>query len=219
MPPSLPSVRGPVKRAGPPPLPPPPPGRVGRPAALTHRAPGQDLSASQLARPHRAPARAEAAGARPGSRSGANWRRHGDTGTDQLIIGHLNIQSYKPKLHDLRNDIHDTYGFDVLALCETWLTPPVPDRLIGVNGYKLHRRDRPAGSSLPRGKGGVAVLVRDSLTCELPPTPVTGVTNPNLEIVWVLVRTSKHRAVLVASAYRVPHNTARQLTTDLGLVS
>ncbi|KAF0306145.1 hypothetical protein FJT64_022284 [Amphibalanus amphitrite] len=127
----------------------------------------------------------------------------------------LNIQSYKPKLHDIRNDIHDVYGFDVLALCETWLAPPVPDRLVGVSGYRLFRRDRPVSSSLPRGRGGVAVLVRDSLSCELLPTPVTGVAGSNLEIIWVLVRTSKHQTVLVASAYRVPHNTARQLTTDL----
>ena len=61
----------------------------------------------------------------------------------------------------------------------------------------------------------MAVLVRDSLSCELLPTPVTGVAGSSLEIVWVMVRTSKHQSVLVASAYRVPHNTARQLATDL----
>ncbi|KAF0289962.1 Protein phosphatase 1 regulatory subunit 37 [Amphibalanus amphitrite] len=37
----------------------------------------------------------------------------------------------------------------------------------------------------------------------------------NLEIVWVLVHADKHRPVLVASAYRVPTNTARQLAADL----
>lgn len=108
---------------------------------------------------------------RRGRRGGANWRRHGDTESHQLIIGQLNIQSYKPKLPDLRQDIDGVYGFDVLALCETWLTPNVPDRLIGVSGYKLFRGDRPTRLSLPKGKGGVAVLVRDSLSCELLPTP------------------------------------------------
>ena len=152
---------------------------------------------------------------RRGSRGGVNWRRHGDIEPNQLIIGHLNIQSYKPKIPDLRNDINGVYGYDILALCETWLTPRVPDRLMGVNGYKLYRRDRPTDLDLPKGKGGVALLVRDNLTSELLPTPVTGIVNSNLEIMWVLVRTSKHQAVLVASAYRVPHNTTRQLATDL----
>ena len=61
----------------------------------------------------------------------------------------------------------------------------------------------------------MAVLVRDALSSELIPTPNTGVTGSNLEIMWVLVRASKHRSVLVASAYRVPVNTVRQLSTDL----
>ena len=69
----------------------------------------------------------------------------------------------KPKMPDLCNDIHRTYGFDVLALAETRLTTNVPDRLLTVSGYKLYRSDRPSGSHLPKGKGGVAVLVRDCL--------------------------------------------------------
>ncbi|KAF0296725.1 hypothetical protein FJT64_005817 [Amphibalanus amphitrite] len=123
--------------------------------------------------------------------------------------------SYKPKLPDMRHDIQDVYGFDILAICESWLTPNVPDRLLGVSGYRLYRRDRPAELGLPRGRGGVAVLVRDTLSCELLPTPTTGVAGSNLEIVWVLVHADKHRPVLVASAYRVPTNTARQLAADL----
>ncbi|KAF0306484.1 hypothetical protein FJT64_022025 [Amphibalanus amphitrite] len=115
----------------------------------------------------------------------------------------------------MRHDIQDVYGFDILAICESWLTPNVPDRLLGVSGYRLYRRDRPAELGLPRGRGGVAVLVRDTLSCELLPTPTTGVAGSNLEIVWVLVHAHKHRPVLVASAYRVPTNTARQLAADL----
>ena len=103
----------------------------------------------------------------------------------------------------------------MLALCETWLTPNVPDRLLELSGYKLFRRDRPKGLSLPKGKGGVAVLVRDSLSCELLQTPVTGVAGSNLEIAWVLVHADKRQPVLVASAYRVPTNTAAQLSVDL----
>ena len=61
----------------------------------------------------------------------------------------------------------------------------------------------------------MAVLVRDSLSCELLPTPATGVVGSNLEIVWVLVHPDKHQPVLVASAYRVPTNTAGQLAADL----
>ena len=186
-----------------------------------HR-PGARPVTGPVRAPDRAPAPAggtrrggRGAARRRGRRGGANWRRHGGTGADQLIVGHLNVQSYKPKLPDMRHDIHEVYGFDILAICETWLTPNVPDRLLGVSGYRLYRRDRPAELGLPRGRGGVAVLVRDSLSCELLPTPATGVVGSNLEIVWVLVHPDKHQPVLVASAYRVPTNTAGQLAADL----
>ena len=84
---------------------------------------------------------------RRGRRGGVDWRRYG--GTNRLIIGHLNIQSYKPKLPELRNDIDSVYGFDILALSEVWLTPNVPDRLVSVKGYQLFRQDRPDKLNLP----------------------------------------------------------------------
>ena len=148
-------------------------------------------------------------------RGGVNWGRHGDTGDDRLIIGQLNIQSLKPKLPDLRNDIYQTYSFDILALSELWLQPNIPDRLLTIDGYSLYRRDRPDSLKLPKGKGGVAVLVRNTLRSELLPTPVTGINDSNLEIIWVRVRLGKGRSVLVASVYRVPVNTMHQKSSDL----
>lgn len=102
-----------------------------------------------------------------GCRGGANWRRHHNIGENDIIFGHINIQSLKPKLIDIRHDICKVYGFDILALCETLLSPNVPDRLINIDGYKLFRRDRPRSMNLPRGRGCVAVLVRDNLNFEL----------------------------------------------------
>ena len=194
----------------------------GQPAAdLTH-SPGRQLRSQPPVREsggatpltERAGRGRRGAPRRRGRRGGVNWRRHGDTGSD-LLIGHLNIQSYKPKLPDIRHDIQQVYGFDVLSLCETWLTPNVPARLLSVTGYALYRRDRPAELNLPRGKGGVAVLVRDELNSELIPTPVTGVASSNLEILWVRVHTGKNQSLLVASAYRLPTNSVQQLSVDL----
>ena len=93
--------------------------------------------------------------------------------------------------------------------------PRIPDRLLTVQGYRLLRNDRPASSPLARGHGGVAILVRDNLTCEILAAPITGVQHSNLEIMWVIVRTGKRPPLLVASAYRVPVNTARQVALDL----
>ena len=152
---------------------------------------------------------------RRGRRGGVNWSRHGDSGTERLILGHLNVQSLKPKLPDLRADIQTTYGFDILALSETWLAPNIPDRLVIVSGYTLYRGDRPDELNLPKGRGGVALLVRSGLRSERLPKPDTGVGDIFVcYILWVLVHLGKNRTVLIASVYRVPNANVRQLTAD-----
>lgn len=62
----------------------------------------------------------------------------------QLYIAQLNVQSIKPKLLELRQDIAE-HGYDVVVLCETWLKPSTDNRLIPVPGYQLLRRDRADG--------------------------------------------------------------------------
>ena len=64
---------------------------------------------------------------RRGRRGGARWRRPGAAlRSGELLIGEINVQSLKPHLPDLRLVIHQ---YDVLALCETWLSANVPQRL------------------------------------------------------------------------------------------
>ena len=110
----------------------------------------------------------QTAGARPGrrrhrrsnyrgSRGGVRWKRDQP---DDVFIGQLNCQSLKHKLPEIRHDLSEIYHFDLLALSETWLAPSIPNRLLTINGYSLHRADRPVSSGLANGHGGVAILVR-----------------------------------------------------------
>ena len=152
---------------------------------------------------------------RRGRRGGTDWRRQGEMTDHDLFIGQLNIQSLRGHLPELRNDIGQVYAFDVLCLNETWLSTEIPDRLLNIDGYKLLRRDRPTALKLPKGKGGVAVYIRDTLQCELLPTPHTGVQGSNLETIWTAVKVSSSVKYIVCSAYRVPNNTSQQLSNDL----
>ena len=127
-------------------------------------------------------------------RGGRNWRRHGDNPANSLLIGQLNAQSLKPKIADIRTDLSD-YQFDVLVLCETWLSPNVPNRLLNIDGYRLYRCDRPNTRGLAKGRGGVAMLIRDSYRVEVLKSPVTGVSNSNLEVLWAKVYIGKSRGV------------------------
>ena len=107
------------------------------------------------------------------------------------------------------------YDFDILALSELWLLPSVPNRLISINGYNLYRADRPVASSLAKGHGGVAILVKAAYSVTVLPTPVTAVRLSNLEIIWAKVAIKKQRQLLIASVYRHPTNTRRQIEADM----
>ena len=149
-----------------------------------------------------------------GCRGGVRWRLPGRHPPNQIMVGQLNTQSLKPKLPDLRNELHSLYDFDILALSETWLSGNVPSRLLTVSGYQLHRFDRPRTSRLAKGHGGVAILSRDSYDVVVLPTPQP-VAPSNLEVVWAAVRTSKHRQILIGSFYRHPTQTIKQIAADL----
>ena len=175
-------------------------------AGLSH---GTDLSRGRPADGGRGAPR------RRGRRGGVQWRRHGDIGGQHLIVGQLNVQSLLPKLPDIRADIEDRYSFDLLMLCETWLSETTPDRLLNISGYQIFRKDRPLRGRLPGRHGGVAIYVRESYETEVIQTPVTGIPHSNLEILWVTVRVGKCRRLLLGTVYRVPKNTVEQVTADL----
>ena len=129
----------------------------------------------------------------------------------ELFIAQINIQSMKPKLPELRLLAHQ---YDAIAISESWLSPDVPQRLLNIDGYQLFRRDRPATSRLPRRRGGVAVLVRDSLHVRVIDVP-SAAESSNLEIIWTSISCASHRCLILGSFYRHPTNTVSQITADL----
>ena len=94
--------------------------------------------------------------------------------------------------------------------------PSVPNRLIGVDGYTLHRADRPATSGLAKGHGGVAILAKRCHDVSVVPTPVTtSRARSNLEVLWTKVGVRRRRQLLFAAVYRHPTNTRQQVDADL----
>ena len=51
----------------------------------------------------------------------------------------LNVRSLFPKIDEIKLLAKD---FDVICLCETWLSSAVNDKLIEIPGYTLFRQDR-----------------------------------------------------------------------------
>ena len=144
-----------------------------------------------------------------GSRGGG-WRATDHAG---LLIGSLNVQSVKPKLLELSQEMH-RFNYDVMALQETWLKPSTPNRLLSLPGYQIHRTDRPDG----RGYGGVALAVKTGIDTAQLKVPEQRHPGSALETLWMLLKLDGDRQVIVASVYRPPSRTVAALSsyfTDL----
>ena len=167
--------------------------------------------------------RAARSGGRRPQRRGARGRRGRGGGrrlesthppTDQLtgtglLIGALNVQSLKPKLLELTDDITRN-DYDVLLLSETWLRPSTPNRLLVIPGYTISRVDRPDG----RGYGGVAILTKTDITPMVLKPPGSNCPDSQLESQWALLKLHKNRKLIVGSLYRPPRHSTAALRAD-----
>ena len=139
-------------------------------------------------------------------RGGGGWRATDHAG---LLIGSLNVQSVKPKLLELSQEMH-RFNYDVMALQETWLKPSTPNRLLSLPGYQIHRTDRPNG----RGYGGVALAVKTGIDAAQLKVPEQRHPGSALETLWMLLKLDGGRQVIVASVYRPPSRTVAALSSD-----
>ena len=97
-------------------------------------------------------------GGRQCEREDGQVREKGSAQTDGLRCVYFNARSVVNKVDELRAWIA-TWKCDVVAITETWMTQG-QDWILQVPGFKCFRRDREGGK---RG-GGVALLIRDSVT-------------------------------------------------------
>lgn len=77
-----------------------------------------------------------------------------------MKLAHINIRSMFTHFNEFSFMVQEN-SFDAVAVTETWLSDGVSDDAVGIPGYRLFRRDRPA-----RG-GGVGVYVIESLLAEV----------------------------------------------------
>ena len=67
-------------------------------------------------------------------------------GSRNLNVAHINIRSLRNKLEEVKLLLH-LCRFDVLSMTETHLDNTISDRQLGVNDYKIIRRDRGIGTT------------------------------------------------------------------------
>ena len=157
------------------------------------------------------PSEPRAAPRQTGRQRGNN--SHGGQTTDvtgELLMCTINIQSIKPKILELHQEI-EQHQFDVIAVTETWLKPNTPTRLLNFPGFTVIRADRPDKS----GYGGVAVIHRDGVQASTIATPHVTDTTSKIETLWTIIKPGHrgHQFVL-ATVYRPPRRTVAAIEAD-----
>jgi len=96
---------------------------------------------------------------------------------------------------------------DIASITETWLHADVPDDVVDIPGYVIHRADRCDG----RRGGGVAVFVRQELMCHR----LTAIETTSMEAVWLLYRRPRMPRqlshVAVGAIYHPPNADGRTM--------
>ena len=102
------------------------------------------------------------ANARVGSSPGQRGKRHDASRSASLTVLQFNARSLLPKLSELRHLVQGRNPH-LIAVTETWLNSSVPDGAVSLPGYgSVFRVDRKS-----RRGGGVLVLVRDDVKCQV----------------------------------------------------
>ncbi|XP_071950870.1 uncharacterized protein [Antedon mediterranea] len=120
-----------------------------------------------------------------------------------------NIRSLKNKMDTYHSELNVhliNNTFDFVAFTETWLNSTVLDSELYCDGFTIHRRDRNDG----RRGGGVLFLASNQYKSRR----LEHLEKPNIEILWVEIKLSKTKRVLVAIIYRPP-NSGRDVMLQL----
>ena len=117
-----------------------------------------------------------------------------------ITIGYLNIRSLNRKLEEVIR-ILDEGDLEILCIGETWLNRSVPDHMMAINGYNMHRWDRNSDSGKATG-GGLIVYYKNHLNVSMIPDLCT--CSPNLETLWVKLSLKQARPQYVGMVYRPP---------------
>ncbi|XP_059843783.1 uncharacterized protein LOC132403935 [Hypanus sabinus] len=114
-----------------------------------------------------------------------------------LKVLYLNARSIRNKIDELTVQII-TYGYDIVAITETWLQGD-QDWELDIQGYSTIRRDRQEGKG-----GGVAMLIKQGITA-IKRNDI-GSKDQDNETIWVEIRNSKGKKAVVGVVYRPPNS-------------
>ena len=115
------------------------------------------------------------------------------------------------KIDSVRLDIlqHD---LDILCLSETWLHENIPDAFITADGYEIVRLDRDRKKG-----GGLCMFIKDSITYDQNIFKDLNLSDKNIEIQLVVIKSDNARSMIIANCYRPPNGSIERAVESLKL--
>lgn len=111
-----------------------------------------------------------------------------------MLFCHLNVRSLYSCMDDIQDLLNCDCGRVFFSLSETWLNDSIPDGMVAIPGFTLHRKDRSEHG------GGVAMYCPDGFRCYRR----SDLEVDALEVLWTEVKVHRGKSVLVCSVYRSP---------------
>ena len=120
----------------------------------------------------------------------------------------LNVRSLFPNVDQVRYYLDN---YDIIGLCETWLTDGHTKQMIDISGFEHIRLDRSSGNIMnsnnhPKRGGGLIIYYKKELSPYLTKLSCSKITS-NLEQLWVLLKRPNHRIEIISVIYRPPSGT------------
>ncbi|KAK0137856.1 hypothetical protein N1851_025938 [Merluccius polli] len=131
-----------------------------------------------------------------------------------------NVRSLRHKMDELQLMIQTNKDYsDCSAICltETWLDPSVPDQVVTLPGFTLHRADRSFKLSRKAKGGGVCIMINERWCTNS--TELTHVCSPHLEYLTVKCRPSflprEFASIILICIYIPPEANANTTIAEL----
>ena len=134
-----------------------------------------------------------------------------------IHITHLNIRSLWNKFDIFRQQLANS-NIDCMTLSETWLNSNIPDNIISIPGYNIFRLDRqtlnPVTNKIKVG-GGTAIYVKEKYECDSFTLNDFNVSNSDIEMLWISIKTQHLKPLMITSIYRPPSGNTNNLIETL----
>lgn len=117
----------------------------------------------------------------------------------RLLLAHVNVQSLLASTHltDFK-ELFREFPCNIICISESWLSPDIPDDMVGLDDYVIFRNDR-----IGRMGGGVAMYVHRSFKSRIVASSERQYSGKP-EYLFVEVNSQSHPKILIAVVYRPP---------------